>query len=54
MIAIIVRPLNPFHNVLDAKPLLTPVSRAKALSLPDITALDEGTMVGKPKVSCHI
>ena len=29
------------------------VGRATALSLPDITALDEGTG-GKPKVSCHI
>jgi hypothetical protein len=54
MIAIIVPPLNPFHNALDAKPLFTPVSRATALSLPDITVLDEGTIVGKPKVSCHI
>lgn len=28
---------------------IEPCGRATAFSLPDITAIDEGTMVGKPK-----
>jgi hypothetical protein len=30
------------------------VGQATALSLPDITALDDETMVDRRKVSCHI